>query len=1016
MAGRSPLGSLLGIAMLCATATCVRAALAPSATALMLFGGAGSAGIIASANNVLDALDRPQAAHKINIHGDSSDDSSDDDDDDSEDRTCLKRNRDGSCQVTSNVQHFRNDFGQIEIKWSSCNDPYEDGDHEDFEEVAVESSLYQKIIFEENLKAGDKCLRLDNTLQQCSSYRPHYHEPFVHPSASYLNAGMMSGVKLVVFVGGGDSMLLHEVLKYDGLEMVLGLELDQMVTRNSFEHFKTQPHFDDPRVQWWFGDGAKSLTLLPRSYFGTFDLVLLDLSETVMSMTVTKGLDVFGAMKLLLGPKGILVKNDYGYFEKLAKVFDTCLQLLMQDVTYICDYELVLCASDSVNLLSPTFDHLEGVGEGRVKTLVYRPQDDIDNHWGPVTDYSKYWGEPRKCPEERADDGINEESVAYAGVLMIVEAENVSVSVGDAEKVVGMLETPLSGLGYSVLSTISQPSGEGGGVMLAISMKEGYVLLESWPDAKYCKLDIHLWGGFERQDEIRSELLKTLGTAPGDWQSYRIVTGGMRGAHTRSSDLKTVGPDLARIGQCEPVEEGSAKAITHNSSYDDEAALGPVIDAGLNVIIDTMIGKSGINPVVFCGVKGTACRAKTNLETQGFSNLITLWSCSPEEEKEMDSSAYNRGIALQKWRESIAVVDAKEFSLCGKKADVALKEISKKVQGINLVVVDALAPSQFVIGSHDYWLKFWKSIKKPSLLLVPILDKTDQVRTFLLKSRYNHADIMPDYYSEIYVGDGTKTMSFGMIHAGTSKSLLTLMRAQAKLDEDDAVKFTDIRKVTIRGAMRAQNKYNPVTFSWNEYDQRPGLEQFYGQRPVGLQGVYQFGSTLDGKTALSSSDIKMAFTGMVQKLDSTWTKTGTKEAFHEIGEGALFVTLTPKGQVAVTWDGAASIVVNIFTYDETANHYKLFLAPFLEGLSPIMKFKLMLKDEMPRGYGKVINKSKRVNRDESPDCYDHYKLCPALSEKGNCEGNKGAKEWMKLNCMFSCNHCDRNNSFAKTEL
>lgn len=41
----------------------------------------------------------------------------------------------------------------------------------------------------------------------------------------------MSGVKRVVFVGGGDSMLLHEVLKYEGLEMVLGLELDQKVTR-----------------------------------------------------------------------------------------------------------------------------------------------------------------------------------------------------------------------------------------------------------------------------------------------------------------------------------------------------------------------------------------------------------------------------------------------------------------------------------------------------------------------------------------------------------------------------------------------------------------------------------------------------------------------------------------------------------------------------------------------------------------------------------------------------------------
>eukprot|EP00984_Skeletonema_dohrnii_P025109 scaffold14225_cov97-Skeletonema_dohrnii-CCMP3373.AAC.1 len=225
---------------------------------------------------------------------------------------CLETNPDGSCRAMSNLIHIINHLGQVEIKMISCDTDYdEDNDHTEL--VAVEHSQYQRVFFEENLVMEDKCLWLDHTMQQCSTFRPHYHEPFVHLSAAYTD------VKRVVFVGGGDSMLLHEVLKYPSLEMVLGLELDQVVTRNSFEHFKTQPHFDDERVQWWFGDGAKSLTLLPREYFGTFDLVLLDLSETVMSKTVTKGLDVFGAMKLLLSPTGIMVKNDFGYFDRLSR-------------------------------------------------------------------------------------------------------------------------------------------------------------------------------------------------------------------------------------------------------------------------------------------------------------------------------------------------------------------------------------------------------------------------------------------------------------------------------------------------------------------------------------------------------------------------------------------------------------------------------------------------------------------------------------------------------------------------
>ena len=38
-------------------------------------------------------------------------------------------------------------------------------------------------------------------------------------------------------------------------------------------------------------------------------MVLVDLSETVMSFTVTEGLDIMEALSLLLKPDGIFVKN-----------------------------------------------------------------------------------------------------------------------------------------------------------------------------------------------------------------------------------------------------------------------------------------------------------------------------------------------------------------------------------------------------------------------------------------------------------------------------------------------------------------------------------------------------------------------------------------------------------------------------------------------------------------------------------------------------------------------------------
>ena len=87
-------------------------------------------------------------------------------------------------------------------------------------------------------KSLDTCFELDTTVQICGSYRPHYHEMVVHYTAKFLKE-----VKRVLWVGGGDSMLLHEIMKYNStLEKVVGLEIDQTVTRKSFQHFGTQPH------------------------------------------------------------------------------------------------------------------------------------------------------------------------------------------------------------------------------------------------------------------------------------------------------------------------------------------------------------------------------------------------------------------------------------------------------------------------------------------------------------------------------------------------------------------------------------------------------------------------------------------------------------------------------------------------------------------------------------------------------------------------------------------------------
>ncbi|KAL7551298.1 hypothetical protein ACHAWF_014480 [Thalassiosira exigua] len=890
-----------------------------------------------------------------------------------------------------------------DIERASCGASLEDAD---FATVATDGSRMRTVEWKERrdmAAEGDACLHLDGALKTCASHSSVIDEHLVHFPAAHLNRGYVSGVRRVLFVGRGDGTVLGEILKYDDLEIVVGLEPDQAAIRSSFEHLRARPHFDDPRVQWWFGDVSSSLSLLPREYFGTFDLVLSGLTEDETEAIAVGGLDFVEVARRLLAPWGILASGGPGRFEVLSQRFDTCLRLRIPNVAYVCDYEVTICASDkNVDFLDPSFVHLRGVRDGEVDSLVYRPQNDIDLHWNLITDFSKYWGEPMQC--QAKDPSAHAESVAQAGILMVVEAEDVTIELSDVEDLADKFDEILKSLDFNVMEVTKGPAGKEGGVSFLLALEEGYVLAETWPDANYCKLDLHLWSHFGRQEDLRSELLKALGSGHGSWQSYRVVTGGMSSCFSSEMDLTTTGPDLTGAGQCEPDEEGEGRTVVHNATIDDEAALGPTIDAALTNTI-TMVTRgrmSSLGAVVFCGPKGRPCRAGSALEQLGFSNLVKLWSCSAEEEGRMDVNMGQRDKALDANGEGADDGILSELSLCGKEAKAVLEDITNSTGCPSIVVVDALAPSSHVAGSHRFWLHRRDVQAKPSLLLVPILDVSDAERTSFLMSRFDASvEEDPQFYSEMLVGGGDKVMSFGLIHEGNADSLHGLMRARDRMVHGDDVSFADIRRVTVQGAARKQANYDPVLFSWDDRDSRPALEQFYGQRHVGLQTNWWFRSDSGG--ALSALQVEEELKAVIGLM---WE--GAEDAMKFIPtvcEGLFVVILSSDGQMVITWDGAAIANANVFSYAGGINPY-LGLVVLLEkflGMEPIQI------DDHPRGHGKVVTKSGRVTFDDGPDCHDHYKLCKELP----CTDSEGAAAWMSNHCRLSCDHCE---SSIKSEL
>ena len=371
-------------------------------------------------------------------------------------------------------------------------------------------------------------------------------------------------------------MLLHEALKYPNLELVVGLELDQVVTRKSFKYFNTRPHFDDPRVEWWFGDATKSLLLLPEEYWGSFDLVLVDLSETVMSLSVTDELDVFDALSLLLTPNGILVKNEV-YLEKLSEVFDYTMELYY-DSPVICSQTAALGSNNVDFFHAPKYDH-------QLENFLYDNLHTPETHLDLMHDFRRNIATEAVCSKSFEEEESDEQTRS-AGIMEIVNAENVAVPADQS-----VLDAIAAVAGKEGFTVIGKPLFEHN--VGVIMMKEGYLAVRPWQDEKYIALDINLWGHTYKIKGLKNALVKAIGSTK--MYSYKVVVGGMFGSSTWKEDRKVLGPKSRQLRDCKEdvVTEGSL----------DEAK---AIEVSAVELIPLTLTEN-VASLVFCGKEGETC-------------------------------------------------------------------------------------------------------------------------------------------------------------------------------------------------------------------------------------------------------------------------------------------------------------------------------------------------------------------------------------------------------------------------
>jgi spermidine synthase len=138
--------------------------------------------------------------------------------------------------------------------------------------VLVRQTPYQRIVVTK--WHNDVRLYLDGGLQFSSVDECRYHEALVHPAMV-----ASPGAHRVLILGGGDGMTAREVLKYDRVERIDLVDLDEEM----IDLFRDRPLLADlsnhalanPRVHVHIQDAGKFLEQSPESW----DLIFLDLPD-----------------------------------------------------------------------------------------------------------------------------------------------------------------------------------------------------------------------------------------------------------------------------------------------------------------------------------------------------------------------------------------------------------------------------------------------------------------------------------------------------------------------------------------------------------------------------------------------------------------------------------------------------------------------------------------------------------------------------------------------------------------
>ncbi len=178
-------------------------------------------------------------------------------------------------------------------------------------QLISEKSIYQQIDIFESKEFG-RFLSLDGFIMLTEKDEFIYHEMITH-----IPMAVNPSIKNVLVIGAGDGGTIRELVRYDTIENIDMVEIDEKVVEICKKYLpQTADKLDDPRVNIYYEDGLKFV----RTKENEYDLIIVDSTDPFGPGEGLFTKEFYGNCFKALKEDGVLInQHESPYYEEDRK-------------------------------------------------------------------------------------------------------------------------------------------------------------------------------------------------------------------------------------------------------------------------------------------------------------------------------------------------------------------------------------------------------------------------------------------------------------------------------------------------------------------------------------------------------------------------------------------------------------------------------------------------------------------------------------------------------------------------